>query len=106
LTTRPGDRISFTMTLAISWLYEGGDTLGTWPHEAGDWHRGAGTQALKHAQARGSARTHASRFCWTGFAQPVRALPTITRKGARRDALLGSRCTRRALCARERRATP
>jgi hypothetical protein len=26
------------MTLAISWLHEGGETLGTWLHEAGDWH--------------------------------------------------------------------
>jgi hypothetical protein len=26
------------MTLAIRWLHEGGETLGTWLHEAGDWH--------------------------------------------------------------------
>jgi hypothetical protein len=25
------------MTLAIGWLHEGGDTLGTWLHQAGDW---------------------------------------------------------------------
>ena len=25
------------MTLAIGWLHEAGDRLGTWLHEAGDW---------------------------------------------------------------------
>jgi hypothetical protein len=26
------------MTLAIEWPHGGGETVGTWPHEAGDWH--------------------------------------------------------------------
>ncbi len=25
------------MTLAIGWLHDGGETVGTWLHEAGDW---------------------------------------------------------------------
>ncbi len=25
------------MTLAIGWPHDGGETVGTWPHEAGDW---------------------------------------------------------------------
>ncbi len=25
------------MTLAIGWLHDGGDTVETWPHQAGDW---------------------------------------------------------------------
>jgi len=27
------------MTLAIGWLHDGGDTVETWLHQAGDWHR-------------------------------------------------------------------
>ena len=26
------------MTLAIGWLHDGGDTVETWLHQAGDWH--------------------------------------------------------------------
>jgi hypothetical protein len=25
------------MTLAIGWLHDGGETVGTWLHQAGDW---------------------------------------------------------------------
>ena len=29
------------MTLAIGWLHDGGDTVETWLHQAGDWHPAA-----------------------------------------------------------------
>lgn len=28
------------MTLAIGWLHDGGETVGTWLHQVGDWHLG------------------------------------------------------------------
>ena len=33
------------MTLAIGWLHDGGDTVETWLHQAGDWHGGPLTPA-------------------------------------------------------------
>ena len=28
-----------SMTLAIGWLHDGGETVGTWLHDAGDWQQ-------------------------------------------------------------------
>jgi hypothetical protein len=28
------------MTLAIGWLHDGGETVGTWLHQPGDWQHG------------------------------------------------------------------
>ena len=37
------------MTLAIGWLHDGGDTVETWLHQAGDWHATANSAAMSAA---------------------------------------------------------
>jgi transposase InsO family protein len=39
------------MTLAIGWLHDGGDTVETWLHQAGDWQFGPSTSRTKRATA-------------------------------------------------------
>ena len=56
------------MTLAIGWLHDGGDTVETWLHQAGDWH---GERNFEHRLAPDTHLTKTSlRSAFTGELRP------------------------------------
>jgi hypothetical protein len=87
------------MILAIGWLHDGGETVGTWLHQAGDW------QEPKAARSE-SPPEGAERPIWRGSPREPQASPGVGRQltkmklGSERDWLgegrLSSRTRRRA----------